>query len=115
VSSLRLVTATYAFDERPPSGHPLRPGAAPAAIRAALLPADQAAFDAAYTAALAGAREQLDLSELFQMLERWRRLAVLQRDPEGYRRMVRRAAEAVTGGPVPADEPLEVTRARAGL
>jgi Family of unknown function (DUF6247) len=109
------VTATYAYDERPASGHPLRAGASPAAIRAGLLPADQEAFDAAYAAALACSRESLDLGELFKMLEHWRRIAVLQSDPENYRRMVRRVAEALTGQPAPADEPLELTRAKAGL
>jgi len=93
----------------------LLPGASPAAIRAALLPADRARFDAAYGEALAQARETLDLTELFKRLEHWRRLALLQSNPEDYRRVVRRAAEAVTGQPVPEDEPLEVTRTRAGL
>jgi hypothetical protein len=109
------VTATYGYDEQPAGGHPLRPGASPADIRAALLAADQVAFDAAYAAALTGSRQSLDLGELFKMLEQWRRVAVLQSDPENYRRMVRRVAETLTGEPVPADEPLELTRAKAGL
>jgi hypothetical protein len=109
------VTATYAYDERPAGGHPLAPGASPAAIRAALLPTDQGAFDAAYAAALAASRESLDLGELFQTLEHWRRLALLQRDPEDFARMVRRVAETLSGEPVPDGEPLELTRAKAGL
>jgi hypothetical protein len=109
------VSATYAYDERPAGGHPLAPGAAPAAIRAALLPADQVGFDAGYAAALAAARESLDLGELFRTLEQWRRLAVLQGDPEGFAAMVRRVAETVSGEPVPDGEPFELTRARAGL
>jgi len=76
---------------------------------------DRTTFDAAYEAALAESRESLDLPGLFTMLEHWRRVAVLQSDPEGYRRMVRRAAEALTGEEIPADEPLEVTKARAGM
>lgn len=111
----RTVTATWAYDERPGSGHPLGAGATPAAIRAGLLPADQSAFDASYAAALGEARHSLDLTELFRTLEHWRRAAVLQSDPENYRRMVRRVAETLTGRPVPDDEPLELTRARAGL
>jgi hypothetical protein len=109
------VTATYAYDEQPASGHPLRPGASPAAIRAALLPADKVAFEDAYDAALAESRRSLELDELFKTLEHWRRVAVLQSDPEGYRRMVRRVAETLTGEPVPEDEPLELTRVRAGI
>ncbi|MEO7196176.1 MAG: DUF6247 family protein [Pseudonocardiaceae bacterium] len=57
-------------------------------------------------------RESMDLAGLFTMLEHWRRAAVLQSDPEGYRRVVRRAAAALTGAEIPADEPLEVTRAK---
>jgi hypothetical protein len=80
-----------------------------------LLPEDRAAFDAAYTAALDAARESLDLTTLFETLERWRRVAALQADRENFRRVARRAAELRTGEPVPADEPLSVTRAKAGL
>jgi len=105
----------WAYDETPRSGHPLLPGASPAAIRAALLPQDRELFDAAYEEALLQARESLDLTELFRRLERWRRVALLQSNPADYRRVVRRAAEAATGQPVPEDEPVEVTRARAGL
>jgi hypothetical protein len=109
------VTATYATAEQPPSRHPLAPGASPGHIRDGLLPADRAAFDAAYTAALDAARESLDLTTLFETLERWRRVAALQADRENFRRVARRAAELRTGEPVPADEPLSVTRAKAGL
>ncbi|MGH3621520.1 MAG: DUF6247 family protein [Sciscionella sp.] len=109
------MTATYAYDEQPTGGHPLRPGAAPHAIRAALLPEDRAEFDGAYGRALGEARGSLELTELFKTLEQWRRLALLQSDPENFRRVVRRAAALVTGEEVPADEPLAVTRSRAGM
>lgn len=85
------------------------------AILEALLPEDRAAFDAAYAGALAVARDSLELTELFRCLERWRRLAVLQRDPQRFASVARRAAERLTGEPVPADEPLAQTRRRAGL
>lgn len=104
-----------ASDAPRPGAHPLAPGAAPRAIRSALLEADRGQFDAAYAAALEIARERLDLTELFEMLEQWRRVAVLQSDRENFRAVARRAAELVTGEPVPADEPLEITRAKAGL
>lgn len=87
-------------------------GASPRAIRAALLPEDQAAFDVAYGMALSDARESLDLTELFRLLERRRGLAVLQRDPAVFRRVARRAAEKLTGQPSPEHEPLAVTRAK---
>ena len=109
------MTATYATAEQPLSRYPLAPGASPGHIRDGLLPEDRAAFDAAYTAALDAVRESLDLTTLFETLERWRRVAALQADRENFRRVARRAAELRTGEPVPADEPLSVTRAKAGL
>lgn len=109
------MTATWSYDEQPRSGDPLLPGAAPGAIREALLPEDRAEFDSAYEQALGAARESMDLTELFRRLEHWRRVALLQRDRDGYRSLVRRAAERLTGAPVPEDEPLAETRARAGL
>lgn len=108
------VTATYAVGEQP-QRHPLAPGASPGHIRGALLPEDRGAFDAAYTEALDEARETLELTALFKTLERWRRIAVLQADRNNFRRVARRVAELRTGEPAPEDEPLPVTRAKAGL
>ena len=108
------MTATYAYDAQPARGHPLLPGASPAAIRENLLPSDREQFDTAYEAALAESRRSLDLTELFKTLEHLRRTAVLQSDPRAYRNAVRRAAELLTGQPSPSDEPLAVTRAKAG-
>lgn len=104
-----------ASDERPPGAHPLAPGASPHAIRSALLESDRGAFDAAYAEALEVARERLELTELFDTLEQWRRVAVLQSDRENFRAVARRTAELVTGEPVPVGEPLEITRDKAGL
>jgi hypothetical protein len=109
------VTASWAYDGQPRRGHPLLPGAAPAAIRAALLPEDRERFDVAYGEALVQARESLDLTELFKRLEHCRRVALLQSEPAEFRRVVYRAATALTGQDIPEDEPLAVTRARAGL
>lgn len=109
------MTALWSFDEQPRAGDPLSPGAAPAAIRDALLPDDRAAFDLAYQRALASARDDLDLTELFRCLEHWRRLALLQRDPDRFASVARRAAERLTGTPTPYDEPLADTRRRAGM
>lgn len=110
------MSATYSVDESSPCGrHSLAKGASPDAIRSALLVEDQAAFDVAYDMALSDARESLDLTRLFRMLERWRGIAVLQRDPAVFRRVARRAAEKLTGQPSPDDEPLAVTRAKASM
>jgi hypothetical protein len=114
----RAIVATvtaHASDAAQPGANPLAPGASPHAIRAALLESDRGQFDAAYAAALEIARERLELIELFDVLEQWRRVAVLQSDRESFRAVARRAAELVTGEPVPDDEPLEITRAKAGL
>lgn len=91
------------------------PGASPAAIRDGLMAADRELFAAAYEAALTESRRSLDLTDLFRTLEHWRRIAVLQSRPDDYRRAVRRAAELLTGTPSPDDEPLEITRAKAGM
>lgn len=108
------VTA-HASDASQPGAHPLVPGASPHAIRSALLESDRGQFDVAYAAALETARERLELTELFEVLEQWRLVAVLQSDRENFRAVARRTAELVTGEPVPDDEPLETTRAKAGL
>ena len=80
----------YSADE-PTQGrrHPLAKGASPEAIAAALLPEDRAAFLTEYAAALAAARDSLDLTGLFQMLEHWRRVAALQADPQVFRHVAR--------------------------
>jgi hypothetical protein len=110
-----FVSATWSFDEQPRTGDPLLPGASPSAIREGLLADDQADFDSAYTNALSAAREQLDLTELLRCLEHWRRRALLQRDPQDFEAVVRRASERLTGEPAPTDEPLAVTRRRVGM
>lgn len=110
------MSATYSVDDDSGAGgRSLRRGASPHAIRTALLSRDQAAFDVAYTAALAEARTSLDLTDLFEMLEQWRRIALLQQDPARFRAVARRAAELRTGQPCPDDEPLDVTRTKAGI
>lgn len=98
------VTATYAYDEQPRSGHPLLPGASPHDIRDALLPEDRDKFDTEYQAALVEARESLDLTDLFKTLENWRRQAVLAQSlgREGIKRMLDQAEYTLrTGEPPP--------------
>lgn len=108
------VTASTSAQPAPPP-RSLAAGASPAAIRAGLFAEDRAQFDAAYGAALDEARRTYELAPVHDVLEEWRRRAILQSDPEAFRRSVRRAAEFFTGKPVPDDEPFEVTRVHAGL
>lgn len=110
-----VVTATDHRDEPTGSTHPLAPGASPQSIADALLPTDRGQFLTEYDRLMDDARHLRDLRPVHEMLEHWRGIAVLQADPERFRRAVRRAAELLTGEPVPADEPLERTRAKAGM
>jgi hypothetical protein len=105
--------AMYSVDEQPNPGHPLAKGASPAAIRVVLQAGDRAEFDAAYAQALDDAKDSGDLTELFTMLDGWRRVAALTSDPEIFRRVARRAAELHTGDPAdtpPDDESVAVSR-----
>ncbi|MDL5158371.1 DUF6247 family protein [Actinomycetospora termitidis] len=96
--------------------HPLLPGATPATIHTWLATAeDRAGFVAEYDDALERARRELDISGVHEVIERWRRVALLQSDPAGFRHVVRYAAELATGAASPDDEPLEVTRRKAGI
>lgn len=88
----------------------LAPGAGPEVIREHLLPEDRERFDAA----LAHARTIGD-DNLWDCIERWRGIAVLQADRNKFRCLAREFAEHATGHPSPEDEPLEVTRAKAHI
>ncbi len=90
--------------------------ASPADIRAALLPEEQPDFDREYQRALQVAAESLTLDELHETLECWRRVAwMTQNDPAAHRRMLRTAAERLTGEKILADEPLARIKTRLGL
>jgi hypothetical protein len=88
------------------------PGATPREIRTALHPEFRAEFDRDYRAALVDAGQQLDLSCVFEVLEDWRTRSWITRDPAEHRRVVRQAAELITGQAPPVDEPVSVTEAR---
>jgi hypothetical protein len=98
-----------------PEAHPLARGASPATVRQWLIPHDAARFFTEHEIALDDARASLDLSGVFDVVERWRRIAILQTDPDAYRRTMRLASELATGKPSPDDEPLDVTTTKAGL
>jgi hypothetical protein len=88
------------------------PGASPREIRAALRPEFRAEFDRDYQAALAEAGRTLELGGVHDVLEHWRMRSWITRDPVEHRRVVRRAAELLTGAEPPADEPVAATETR---
>ena len=106
---------TAASPHGDPAAHPLANGASPAVIQQWLTPVDARRFVSEYEEAIDEARTSLELTAVFEVIERWRRLAILQTDPEAYRRTIRRAAELATGQPSPDDEPVEISAAKAGL
>ena len=74
----------------------------PRAIRAVLLPEEVGDFDREWRTALARAAETLDLTEVFDTLERWRRIArSTQADPQAHRRMLATAARLRAGENIP--------------
>jgi hypothetical protein len=103
-----------------PQPGPKRPpfaDSSPAEVRAALIPEEAAEFDRQWREVMAKATQALDLTEVLETLESWRRIACLTaaNGPDAHRRMYRRAAARLTGENIPADEPLSRTKTRLGL
>ena len=89
--------------------------ASPGEIRAALAGEEAGRFDSEWREILARAMETRDLSEVFAMLDRWRRVAWSAReDAQAHQRMLENAARLLAGGDIPT-EPWHVTKARLGL
>jgi hypothetical protein len=90
--------------------------ASPAEVRAALIPEEAVEFEREWRRALAGAAETLELAEVEETLESWRRVARLTAaaGAERHRAMYRRAATRLTGTDIPTDEPVARTKARLG-
>lgn len=111
------VTAASTPDPRHGQGGPSFVDASPAEVRAALIPEEAAEFDQQWREVMARATETLDLSEVLEVLESWRRVARLTAasGPDEHRAMYRRAAVVLTGEGIPVDEPLARTKARLGL
>jgi hypothetical protein len=86
-------------------------------VRAALIPEEAAEFEGEWRRVLARAAETLDLSEVLETLQSWRRVARLTAaaGAQGHRAMYRRAAARLTGEDIPADEPVARTKARLAL
>lgn len=89
----------------------------PRSIRGALLPEEAGDFDREYRAAMAQATETLDLTDVLQLLERWRRVAESSRDVQAHRRMLERAEQLSRGDTAHevSTEAWPVTRDRLGL
>jgi Family of unknown function (DUF6247) len=86
--------------------------ASPREIRAALRPEFRPDFDRDSQDALAEAGRSLELAGLHAVLEHWRMRSWITREPAEHRRLVRRAAELLTGTTPPVDEPVAVTESR---
>ncbi|OZM83760.1 hypothetical protein CFP66_04615 [Pseudonocardia sp. MH-G8] len=86
-------------------------------MRAALIPEEAVEFDRRWREVMFRATETLDLSEVLETLDSWRRVARLTAavGTEAHRLMYRRAAGRLTDEELPADEPLSRTKARLGL
>lgn len=92
-----------AADSAGASGSPFA-HASPAEVRAALTSEDAAAFDEHWRAVMKRATESLDLTELFEALDAWRRTAWLTsaRGHDGYRRMLAQAEDILRTRRAPA-------------
>ncbi|MDL5159208.1 DUF6247 family protein [Actinomycetospora termitidis] len=98
-----------------PDDGPLQRGASPAQVRDRLPEPERSRFVAEYESALEDARTSLDLTALLDLIEHYRVVVMVWRDPVGFRSGVRQWAEIVTGEATPEDEPFELTRHRAGV
>jgi Family of unknown function (DUF6247) len=81
--------------ERPPFAD-----ASPARVRAALLPEDAAEFDRQWRDVMARATRELDLTEVHETLDAWRRVAwvTTATGPERYRAVMASAEERLRTG-----------------
>jgi len=83
-----------------------------------LTPEDAAEFDRQWRGAMARATEALDLTEVLETLNSWRRIAQLTsaHGHDGYRALLTRADRILATGQVPADSvPWESLKAQLGL
>jgi hypothetical protein len=84
--------------------------ASPREVRAALVPEEQPDFDRQWRKAMTEAADSLDLADVFNTLDSWRRRATITTHlgHDGYRGMLARAEHVLrTGEPMPGAVPLE--------
>ncbi len=91
---------TAASAGSPQPGRPPFVDATPTQIRDALTPEDVAEFDRQWREVMNQATDRLDLSEVHEVLESWRRIAWLTvvRGPQGYRRTMASAEQRLHTG-----------------
>lgn len=92
--------------------------ASPREVRAALVPEEQPDFDRQWRKAVTETADSLDLTDLFNTLDSWRRRATITTHlgHEGYRRMLARADRILrTGEPEPGSVPWSELKAELGL
>jgi hypothetical protein len=86
----------------PDESSPVPPARTPREVRAALLPEEVGEFDTGWRAALARAAETLDLTEVYEVLQHWHRIALMtQADPDAHRRMLQVSQRALAGEAIP--------------
>jgi hypothetical protein len=92
--------------------------ASPAEVRAALIPEEAVEFDRQWREVMTRATDTLDLNEVLQTLDSWRRVAWLTTasGPDGYRRMLAQAEQRLRTGELPAGSvPWRQLKAELGL
>lgn len=94
------------------------PPATPGEVRRALLDEELGQFDREWRAAMARAAEDLDLTDVYRVLDRWRTVAAMTRqDPAAHHRMLDRADRVLAGtarGTVTADDQRAMIARRLG-
>ena len=92
------VTAAFAGSSQP--SRPPFVDATPAQIRGVLAPEDIAEFDRQWRNVMKAATDRLDLSEVHEVLESWRRIAWLTavKGPLGYQRIMAAAERRLRTG-----------------
>jgi hypothetical protein len=88
--------------------------ASPREVRAALVPEEQPDFDLQWQRAMTEATATFDLTEVFEILDSWRRRAAITTalGYAGYRRMLIQAENTLrTGNPPPGAVPLAEVKA----
>lgn len=113
-ATVHHVTAEPAYGAIPPAPPP----ASPHEIRQALLPEEAGQFDSEWRTAMSRSAESLDLTDVYDVLQRWRDIATMtQADPGAHRRMLRRVDRILAGeqrGTITADQQRAMIAERLG-
>jgi uncharacterized protein DUF6247 len=94
-----IVLVVTAAAAKPPSGAPVPPPADPQAIRACLTPMLAAEFDRDWDIVLDRVKQSHDLSDLHDLLNKWRHVAYMEmREPGAYGRLLAKAEQILRTG-----------------